>query len=133
MKKLNEKRSAIRMGAAMISAFAVAAPALAADFSAVTAPIVQLLNSLLGPLLAVVVAIGTLYCVLLGVKYAKAEEPQDREKAKTHLKNAIIGFALIFVLILAMNLLLPLMKDWVNEAANEQIFTDRPFTPKSGK
>ena len=46
-------------------------------------------------------------------KFAKAEEPQDREKAKGALKNAIIGFVLIFVLILALKLLMPIMKQWV--------------------
>ncbi len=76
-------------------------------------PIVSLLNSFLTPLLAIVGAAGALYCVILGVKYAKAEEPQDREKAKGALKNAIIGFVLIFVLILALKLLMPIMKQWV--------------------
>ena len=82
-------------------------------FDSVVAPIVSLLNSILTPMLAIVGAVGALYCVILGVKYAKAEEPQDREKAKGALKNAIIGFVLIFVLILALKLLMPIMKQWV--------------------
>ena len=82
-------------------------------FDSVIAPIVSLLNSILTPMLAIVGAIGALYCVILGVKYAKAEEPQDREKAKGSLKNAIIGFVLIFVLILALKLLTPVMTQWV--------------------
>ena len=83
-------------------------------FDSVVAPVVSLLNSILGPMLAIVFAVGSLYCVILGVKYAKAEEPQDREKAKGALKNAIIGFVLIFVLILALNLLKGPMVEWVN-------------------
>ena len=83
-------------------------------FESVVAPIVSLLNQILGPMLLVVGAVGSLYCVILGVKYAKAEEPQDREKAKGALKNAIIGFVLIFVLILALNLLMPILVNWVN-------------------
>ncbi|MBE6909800.1 MAG: hypothetical protein E7474_09580 [Ruminococcaceae bacterium] len=93
-------------------------------FDSVVTPIVSLLNQLLGPLLAIVGAAGMLYCVVLGVKFAKAEEPQDREKAKGALKNAIIGFVLIFVLILALNLLMPSMKRWVNEQTGQSIFTD---------
>jgi len=89
------------------------------DFSTVTNPIVNLLNSLLGPLLAIVGALGALFCVILGVKYAKAEEPQDREKAKGALKNAIIGFVLIFVLILALKLLMPIMENWAGVAATK--------------
>ena len=84
-------------------------------FDTVIAPIVELLNSILTPMLAIVFAVGSLYCVVLGVKYAKAEEPQDREKAKGALKNAIIGFALIFILILALTLLKGPMVEWVNK------------------
>ena len=84
-------------------------------FENVVAPIVELLNSILTPMLLIVFAAGSLYCVVLGVKYAKAEEPQDREKAKGALKNAIIGFVLIFVLILALNLLKKPMVEWVNK------------------
>ena len=65
-------------------------------------------------MLLIVGAAGALYCVVLGVKFAKAEEPQDREKAKGVLKIAIIGFVLIFVLILALKLLMPIMVNWVN-------------------
>lgn len=76
-------------------------------------PIADLLQEMLAPILLIVGAVGTLYCVLLGVKYARAEEPQDREKAKSHLKNAIIGFVLIFVLMLALKLLMPALTTWV--------------------
>ena len=84
-------------------------------FADIATPIVSLLNSLMEPLLMIVGALGSLYCVVLGVKYAKAEEPQDREKAKGALKNAVVGFVLIFVLILALNLLMPQMVNWVNQ------------------
>ena len=88
--------------------------ATGADFSKIANPIVALLNDIMTPLLAIVGAAGALYCVILGVKFAKAGEPQEREKAKTALKNAIIGFVLIFVLILALNIMMPQMVDWVN-------------------
>jgi phosphotransferase system glucose/maltose/N-acetylglucosamine-specific IIC component len=105
--------------AMMMMAF-LATPAFAAgtetNFDSITNPIVDLINSLLTPALAIVGAIGSLYCVVLGVKYAKAEEPQDREKAKGHLKSAIIGFVLIFVLMLALKLAMPILQNWV--AAN---------------
>lgn len=83
------------------------------DFSAVVAPIIELINALLAPAMALVGSLGTLYCIILGVKYAKAEEPQEREKAKGALKNAIIGFMLIFVLIVVLNLAMDPMIAWV--------------------
>ena len=115
MKKLNVRRMGSMFLVAMMMVVFMATPAFAAgtNFDSITNPIVELINSLLGPALAIVGAIGSLYCVVLGVKYAKAEEPQDREKAKSHLKNAIIGFVLIFVLMLALKLAMPILQDWV--------------------
>ncbi len=84
-------------------------------------PVIQLIQDLLPPLLGIVGAAGTIFCVILGVKFAKAEEPQDREKAKQHLKNAIIGFVLIFVLILALTLLMPKLGEWVNQTSGKEV------------
>lgn len=120
MKKMNMRRVSSAMLCCMMAVLMMAVPAFAANtgssFDSVVEPIVELINSLLNPILAIVGAVGALYCVLLGVKYAKAEEPQDREKAKGHLKNAIIGFVLIFVLMLALKLSMPILQNWV--AAN---------------
>ena len=120
MKKLNVRRMGSMFLVVMMLMAFLATPAFAAEtgtnFDAITNPIVDLINSLLAPALAIVGAVGSLYCVVLGVKYAKAEEPQDREKAKGHLKSAIIGFVLIFVLMLALKLAMPILQDWV--AAN---------------
>ena len=117
MKKLNMRRMGSMFLVAMMLAAFLVTPAFAAEtganFDSITKPIVELINSLLSPALAIVGAIGSLYCVVLGVKYAKAEEPQDREKAKGHLKSAIIGFVLIFVLMLALKLATPILQDWV--------------------
>ena len=117
MKKLNVRRMGSMFLVVMVLMAFLATPAFAegtgTNFDTITTPIVELINSLLSPALAIVGAIGSLYCVVLGVKYAKAEEPQDREKAKGHLKSAIIGFVLIFVLMLALKLAMPILQQWV--------------------
>ena len=123
MNKLNVRRMGSMFLVAMLMVAFMAMPAFAAgteattgtgtNFDSITTPVVDLINSLLTPALAIVGAIGSLYCVVLGVKYAKAEEPQDREKAKGHLKSAIIGFVLIFVLMLALKLAMPILQQWV--------------------
>ena len=82
------------------------------NFEDVSTPIIKLINSILSPAIGIVGALGAVYCIFLGVKFAKAEEPQDREKAKTHLKNAIIGFVLIFVLMLALRLSIQPLTNW---------------------
>ena len=83
-------------------------------FLKIAEPIVGLIESLFAPAMAIVVAAGTLYCIVLGVKFAKTEEPQEHEKAKTHLKNAIIGFVLIFVLVVALRLSVGPLTAWMN-------------------
>ena len=117
MKKLNMRRTGSMLIVMTMLVMLLATPAFASgtgtNFDSITNPIVELIESLLGPALAIVGAVGSLYCGVLGVKYAKAEEPQDREKAKSHLKNAIIGFVLIFVLMLALKLGTPILQDWV--------------------
>ena len=124
MKKLNIRRMGSVVLAAMMMVLFLATPAFAAEtgtnFDSITKPIVELIDSLLSPILAIVGAVGTLYCVVLGVKYAKAEGPQDREKAKGHLKSAIIGFVLIFVLMLALKLAMPILQDWVFRYTNPE-------------
>ena len=124
MKKLNVRRMGSMFLVVMVLMAFLATPAFAAgtetNFDSITNPIVDLINSLLTPALAIVGAIGSLYCVVLGFKYANAEEPQDREKAKGHLKSAIIGFVLIFVLMLALKLGTPILQDWVTRYTNPE-------------
>ncbi|MDR1059749.1 MAG: pilin [Clostridiales bacterium] len=92
-------------------------PVLATNpFETMAQPITSLLNMVLPPALLLVGAIGAIFCIFLGVKFAKAEEPQEREKAKNALKNAIIGFVLIFVLLVVLRVGLQAMTNWMTTA-----------------
>ncbi len=127
---MNSKQKKLRvmmlvcMAAAMLFSFAGAV-----DFSKISAPIIDLINAVLYPLLAIVGAGGAIYCITLGVKYSKAEEPQEREKAKTHLKNAIIGFVLIFILIVALSILTPQLSEWMETTKDTTQFKGNSPTP----
>ena len=70
----------------------------------IVSPITDICALLVGVLLGLVGSVGAIWCIVLGVKYAKAEDPQEHEKAKNALKNAIIGFILIFVLLVMLEL-----------------------------
>lgn len=70
----------------------------------VVKPIKDIINVLIPVLLGLVVSVGLIYCIILGVKYAKAQDPQEHEKAKSALINAIVGFVLIFVLLAILTL-----------------------------
>lgn len=87
---------------------------LAIDFNPILAPILEVLNAILWPAIALVGAIGMIYCIVLGVKLAKADEAGSREKAKKDLIGAIIGFVVIFVLIVGLKIAMPILQDWVS-------------------
>ena len=76
-------------------------------------PVLNLINKLVNPLLLLVGAGGVIFCIIMGVKYATAEEPQEREKRKQHLKNAIIGYLLIFVLVVILKLSIGPLTNWM--------------------
>lgn len=115
MKKIKAKRICASVGAAMTMAL-MNMPVFAQeqDMEGVANKIADFLKSLFAPMIIIVGAVGMLYCVLLGVNFAKAEEPQDREKAKTHLKNAIIGYVLIFILVFALTYITPILINFAN-------------------
>lgn len=85
----------------------------AVDFTPVTSPVLEIINAILWPAIGLVGAIGTIYCIILGVKLAKADEAGSREKAKKDLIGAIIGFVVIFVLIVGLKVLMPILQNWV--------------------
>ncbi len=82
------------------------------DLVKIVQPILDICNVLVPVLLAVVGSLGAIYCILLGVKYARADEPQEHDKAKKALKNAIIGFVLIFVLLAMLKVGLAIFEPW---------------------
>lgn len=86
----------------------------AIDFNPVLEPVLEVLDAILWPLIALIGAVGMIYCIVLGVKLAKADEAGSREKAKKDLIGAIIGFVSIFVLILGLKILMPILQDWVS-------------------
>jgi cell division protein FtsW (lipid II flippase) len=67
-------------------------------------PIIDLIDVFLPVILTLVATVGCIWCIVLGVKFAKSTDPQEHQQAKKALVNAIIGFVLIFVLMLMLNI-----------------------------
>jgi ABC-type phosphate transport system permease subunit len=82
------------------------------DINEIVKPLLQVLSVVTPVLLAVVGAIGAIFVIILGVKYARADDPQEHEKAKKGLRNAIIGFVLIFVLLIALQVAVSVFTNW---------------------
>ena len=83
-----------------------------ADMAKIVNPIIEVCQILVPVLLSVVGALGMIYCILLGVRYARASEPQEHEKAKKSLINAIVGFVLIFVLLIMLQVGITIFTEW---------------------
>ncbi len=54
---------------------------LAVDFAPIIAPVLEVLNALLWPCIAIVGAVGTIYCIFLGIKIAKSDCSGSAERA----------------------------------------------------
>ena len=59
-----------------------------------------------------------MYAILLGFKYATAEEPQEREKRKQSIKSFLIGYVLIFVLMVVLKLGMPALQTWMTNSTS---------------
>ncbi len=75
-------------------------------------PISDLMTTVIPVLLLLIGSIGSIWCIILGVKYAKAEDPQEHERAKKALINAIVGFVLIFVLLIMLKVAVPIFTEY---------------------
>ena len=85
------------------------------DLNQIVKPLMDVLGVAVPVLLAVIGAIGAIWVIFLGVKYAKAEDPQEHEKARNSLKHAIIGFVLIFVLLIALKVAVDAFTSWYRD------------------
>lgn len=62
----------------------------------------QLIDAVLkiiNPILIVIAVAGILYAIVVGVKFVKADNKEEREEAKQKLITVIIGIVVTFILI----------------------------------
>jgi len=77
----------------------------------------EVVGTVMPIILSVVLLFGVIYGIVLGVKFAKAEDAEGRDKAKTQLINMIIGVLVALVIIIIVYAVLE--SHWV-----EKFFTD---------
>lgn len=85
-------------------------------------PIDELFDVIIVPLLSLIGGAGTIYAIVLGVQYSKAESSDKREEAKKRLVNTIIGFVVVFVLLVILRVFtnnITSIKDWITDTIAE--------------
>ena len=78
-------------------------------------PVMELIQVFIPVILTLVATVGFIWCIVLGVKFAKSTDPQEHQQAKKSLINAIIGFVLIFILMLILHIAFPYFLDMVKD------------------
>ena len=86
--------------------------------NAIVSPVMDMIRVFLPVLLTLVATVGFIWCIVLGVKFAKSSDPQEHQQAKKALINAILGFVLIFILMLVLNIAFPFFLEMVKDVAN---------------
>ena len=69
-------------------------------YQKIVKPIVDLMDTIIVPLLIVIGTAGTIYAIILGVNFARAESSDKREEAKKRIINFVIGFVVTLVLLI---------------------------------
>ncbi len=80
-------------------------------------PVVDILDAMLVPILILVGTAGSIYAIVLGVNFSKAESADKREEAKKRMINAIIGLVVTLLLLILLKLFTAnaqAIADWIN-------------------
>lgn len=95
-------------------------------YASVFKPVVDILDAMLVPILILIGTAGSIYAIILGVNFSKAESSDKREEAKKRMINAIIGLVVTILLLI----LLKLFTANANEIAGWiKSFGETPTTP----
>lgn len=76
-------------------------------------PIVDVLNVILIPFIALIATAGTIYAIVLGVNMAKSDTAEKREVAKKRITGVVVTMIIVIVLIVALKFILQYLPSWV--------------------
>ena len=84
--------------------FATGKDGMSDFYQSVFDPVVQILDAMLVPILILIGTAGSIYAIILGVNFSKAESSDKREEAKKRMINAIIGLVVTILLLILLKL-----------------------------
>ena len=83
-------------------------------YKSVFEPVVQILDAMLVPILILIGTAGSIYAIILGVNFSKAESSDKREEAKKRIINVLGGMVIIVGLILLLQLFMnQILPNWL--------------------
>ena len=89
-------------------------------------PIINVLDSLLLPIIIILGVAGMIYGIVLGVQYAKAESADKRDENKKRMIHGVIGIVIILVLLILMKVFTANADGifgWVNTSSGRVVVT----------
>lgn len=90
----------VMAGISMLGTDSSSAYGASGFFEDVFRPIIDILDDMLVPILILIGTAGSIYAIVLGVNYSKAESADKREEAKKRMINAIIGLVVTILLLI---------------------------------
>ena len=79
---------------------------------------IGIVNVILPIVIGVILVLGLFYGISLAIKYAKAEEDEDKKKAKSSLINVVVGCLIAIVFVAVVEIVL-------NGGYVRKLFTDK--------
>ncbi len=89
-------------------------------------PVIDILNSMLIPVIVLLGTAGMIYGIVLGVQYSKAETADKREELKKRLISAAIGIGIALVVLIVMAIFIKnadSIFDWVDKEGKDTTTT----------
>ena len=87
------------------------------DLTEAVKPVVSLIKSGTSALLLVFTAAMAILAIINAFAFAKAEDPQQKQVAKSRLTNLIIAFVIAFALMVVFRILDPILTTWVESTS----------------
>lgn len=78
--------------------------------------LVKIVDQFLPVAIILVGMVGAIYCIVMGVKYAKSESSEEKDAVKKKLINAAIGIVIGLIIMIALTVFLKnasAVKEWI--------------------
>lgn len=88
--------------------------------------LVKIIDQFLPVAIILVGMVGAIYCIVMGVKYAKSESSEEKDAVKKKLINAAIGIVIGLIIMIALTVFLKnatAVKEWIESQGNQSLIS----------